>query len=379
MVTSLRLKHHYKYEIAPMSITQKINLLKRSIRWNLFITLGIIMLVCQLITVFWLWHESKEQIDVIVDLTLSQEATNAVVKHEEIEAIFALLIPSFIIMSVTLILAYRAIKRITKPLELLQHDLSIRAADNLSPINAISEMQEIKSISLALNGLFYRLDETLQQERLFTADVAHELRTPLAGIRLHLELLERNQNIPCQELIERIDRLVSTVEQLLTLARASQKFIIGNAPSINFQQNIMNLIANELNEMVELKKQTLIWNIPKQSIIFLGDSTLICLLIRNLVENASRYSPKNSEIVIRIHRYNDKQIMLEVEDQGVGIDEDKIAQLTQAFFRMDRRHKGIGLGLSIVQRIIKLHQGQLILKNRDDGRQGTIIQCIFNC
>ncbi|WP_392552444.1 two-component system sensor histidine kinase PmrB [Orbus wheelerorum] len=361
-----------------MKLKPKIDLLRYSIRWNLFITLGLLMLICQVVTVFWLWHESKEQIDFLVDLTLSKEVTEAKVHKEEIEAILALLSSTFIIISCTLVLTYITIKRITKPLESLQHNLSIRAAENLKPIGSLSKMREIKSITTTLDGLFYRLDETLQQERLFTADVAHELRTPLAGIRLHLELLERSQNISCQELIERIDRLVNTVEQLLTLARVSQKFITGEEKLIDFQNNVVNIIFGELDDMVNLKHQRLIWNIPAQPIFFLGDSTLICLLIRNLVENASRYSPENSEIVIGISQYN-KQIMLEVLDQGIGIDEDKIAQLTQAFFRMDRRHKGIGLGLSIVQRIIKLHQGQLILKNRNDGQLGTIIQCIFNC
>lgn len=155
-----------------MQIISKINKIRYSIRWNLFITLGLIMLICQMITVFWLWHESKEQIDVLVDLTLSKEITDSVIHKEEMEAIFALLLSTVIIMCVTLWLAYQAIKRITQPLELLQQDLSIRAAENLSPIESLSEMREIKAISSALNGLFYRLNETLQQERLFTADVA---------------------------------------------------------------------------------------------------------------------------------------------------------------------------------------------------------------
>lgn len=360
-----------------MRFKQKVDQLRYSIRWNLFITLGLLMLICQIITVLWLWYESKEQIDVLVDLTLSQKITDSIVRKEEIEAILVLLFSTFTIMAITLLLAYQAIKRITKPLEILQNNLSSRTAENLNPINMISEMNEIKSITSALNGLFLRLDETIQQERLFTADVAHELRTPLAGIRLHLELLERNQNISCQELIERIDRLVITVEQLLTLARSSQKFINNSTQLIDFRKDIFNVLENELDDMVELKQQTLTWQFAKDPILFKGDSTLICLLIRNLVENASRYSPHNSEIVISCYPYEDQQIMLKVIDQGCGIDESKISHLTQAFFRMDRRHKGMGIGLSIVNRIIKLHHGQLRLQNRSDNQQGTIVQCVL--
>lgn len=376
MAINLQLMNNTRGTI--MQLIQKINQLKLSIRWNLFITLGLLMLTCQIITVFWIWHESKEQIEILVNLTLSKEITDAKVHHEEMEAIFALLLSTFIIMSVTLFLAYKAIRKITQPLELLEYDLSIRIADNLKPIQAISDMKEIKSITSALNGLFTRLDETLQQERLFTADVAHELRTPLAGIRLHLELLERNQKISCQELIERIDRLVNTVEQLLTLARASQKFITGDEKNIDLQQDVINPINKELSEMVHLKNQILVWDITKTDLVFRGDTTLICLLIRNLVENASRYSPENSQITVHCDSINAKQFQLDVIDEGPGLDEDKITHLTQAFYRMDRRHKGIGLGLSIVHRIIKLHRGQLTLKNRDDGQSGTIVQCIFN-
>lgn len=376
MAINLQLMNNTRGTI--MQLIQKINQLKLSIRWNLFITLGLLMLTCQIVTVFWVWHESKEQIEILVNLTLSKEITDAKVHHEEMEAIFALLLSTFIIMSVTLFLAYKAIRKITQPLELLEYDLSIRIADNLKPIQAISDMKEIKSITSALNGLFTRLDETLQQERLFTADVAHELRTPLAGIRLHLELLERNQKISCQELIERIDRLVNTVEQLLTLARASQKFITGDEKNIDLQQDVINPIHKELSEMVHLKNQILVWDITKTDLVFRGDTTLICLLIRNLVENASRYSPENSQITVHCDSINTKQFQLDVIDEGPGLDEDKITHLTQAFYRMDRRHKGIGLGLSIVHRIIKLHRGQLTLKNRDDGQSGTIVQCIFN-
>ncbi|MCO6555882.1 MAG: hypothetical protein J6577_01445, partial [Gilliamella sp.] len=220
-------------------ISESLSNIRHSIRWNLFFTLGSIMLVCQIITVLWLWHESKEQIDVLVNLTLSQNKIDEVVEEEELEAIFVLFCSAFSMMAVTLFLAYKAIRWITKPLEILEKDLNQRTEENLKPIAPISNMREIKSITSVLNNLFIRLSTTLSQERLFTSDVAHEMRTPLAGIRLHLELLENNNNIDCTELIDRIDRLVSTVEQLLMLARASQKFTVGQYQHINIYNYII--------------------------------------------------------------------------------------------------------------------------------------------
>lgn len=353
-------------------IRQSLSNIRHSIRWNLFFTLGAIMLVCQIITVLWLWHESKEQIDVLVNLTLSQNKIDEVVEHEELEAIFALFCSAFSMMLVTLFLAYKAIKWITKPLEILEQDLNQRTEDNLKPISQISHMREIKSITNVLNKLFVRLSNTLVQERLFTADVAHEMRTPLAGIRLHLELLENKNKIDCRELIERIDRLVNTVEQLLMLARASQKFTIGQYQKINFYNDIIIPLSDELTDLTKQKQQQLVWYYQDNQLFFNGDATLIRLLIRNLVENSYRYSPPNSKITVSCFKQAD-MIVITVEDEGSGIDESKTEKLTQAFFRMDRKHNGIGLGLSIVNRITKLHQGQFTLKNRPN-QQGTIAE-----
>ncbi|MCO6545092.1 MAG: two-component system sensor histidine kinase PmrB [Gilliamella sp.] len=354
-------------------ISESLSNIRHSIRWNLFFTLGSIMLVCQIITVLWLWHESKEQIDVLVNLTLSQNKIDEVVEEEELEAIFVLFCSAFSMMAVTLFLAYKAIKWITKPLEILEKDLNQRTEENLKPIAPISNMREIKSITSVLNNLFIRLSTTLSQERLFTSDVAHEMRTPLAGIRLHLELLENNNNIDCTELIDRIDRLVSTVEQLLMLARASQKFTVGQYQHINFYNDIMIPLSDELTELTSQKQQQLEWYLTDKDLIFNGDATLIRLLVRNLVENSYRYSPENTKIVVSCYKIK-KDIIITVEDEGNGIDESKSEKLTQAFFRMDRKHNGIGLGLSIVNRIAKLHQGLFTLKNRPNNVKGAIAQ-----
>jgi two-component system, OmpR family, sensor histidine kinase BasS len=352
-------------------ISKSFNNIRYSIRWNLFFTLGFIMLFCQIITVLWLWHESKEQIDVLVNLTLSQNKIDEVVEQEELEAIFVLFCSAFSMMLVTLFLAYQAIKRITKPLDILEKNLNQRTEENLKPIEPISNMGEIKSITSVLNNLFVRLNNTLIQERLFTADVAHEMRTPLAGIRLHLELLENKNNIDCTELIDRIDRLVSTVEQLLMLARASQKFTVGQYQHISFYDDIMIPLSDELTELTSKKQQQLEWYLADKNPIFNGDATLIRLLVRNLVENSYRYSPENTKIVVSCYQ-DKKDIVITVEDEGKGIEESKSEQLTQAFFRMDRKHNGIGLGLSIVNRIAKLHHGLFTLKNRPDITKGAI-------
>lgn len=161
-----------------------------SMRRRLLLMLALILLVTQLISAFWLWHESQEQISFLVDETLSAKVRTERVDTEIAEAIASLLAPSLIMMIVTLLASFWAISWIIRPLNQLQQRLEKRSADNLTPLPLSGDSLEIMAVTTTLNQLFSRLDNTIQQERLFTADAAHELRTPLAGIRLHLELME---------------------------------------------------------------------------------------------------------------------------------------------------------------------------------------------
>ncbi|WP_145520514.1 two-component system sensor histidine kinase PmrB [Yersinia mollaretii] len=343
-----------------------------SMRRRLILMLALILLVTQLISAFWLWHESQEQISFLVDETLSAKVRNERVDKEIAEAIASLLAPSLIMMTITLLLSFWAISWIIRPLDQLQQKLAERSADNLTPVVVNSDMQEIVAVTSTLNQLLSRLANTIQQERLFTADAAHELRTPLAGIRLHLELMEQQGIAESQSLINRIDLLMHTIEQLLMLSRAGQNFASGLYQTLDWVENVVQPLQEELEEMCALRQQTIVWELPS-SAKTQGDATLLRLMLRNLVENAHRYSPVGSQIWVKLAAETQGAV-LQVIDEGPGIKQEQAGELTQAFRRMDQRYGGSGLGLNIVIRTVQLHQGRLTLENRTD-RSGLKAQC----
>lgn len=343
-----------------------------SMRRRLLVMLALILFVTQLTSVFWLWHESQEQINLLVNDTLSAKVRNSHVEKEIAEAIASLIAPSLLMMAVTLLLSFWAISLIIRPLNQLQNRLETRSADNLSPLPLNSEISEIVSVTKALNQLFARLSNTIQQERLFTADAAHELRTPLAGVRLHLELMEQKGVEGSKTLISRIDQLMLTIEQLLMLSRAGQNFAKGHYDQVDLVEHVVLPLQEELEEMLTLRQQSLRYSLPEKRVIQ-GDAILLRLMVRNLVENAFRYGPEGGEITLTLLSENQGAV-IKVEDNGPGIDEQTASELTQAFKRVDQRYGGSGLGLNIIVRIAALHGGNLQLSNRKDT-QGLCAKC----
>ncbi|WP_413702908.1 two-component system sensor histidine kinase PmrB [Raoultella ornithinolytica] len=340
-----------------------------TMRHRLLLTIGTILVVCQLISVFWLWHESKEQIQLLVASAIEGHNNQKHVEHEVREAVASLLIPSLLIVGLALYISLLAVRKITRPLSNLQTELESRTPDNLQPITLTESVPEVTAVTTAINQLVSRLNLTLDRERLFTADVAHELRTPLAGLRLHLELMAKVHHVEVGQLIQRLDQMTNSISQLLQLARVGQSFSAGSYQRVLLKEDVVEPIRGELESMLEQRQQTLALALPEgddaKDVVVSGDATLLRVVLRNLVENAHRYSPAGSKIKIAIQAGTTP--VMAVEDEGPGIDEAKSGELSKAFVRMDSRYGGIGLGLSIVTRIVQLHDAQFFLHNRQPG------------
>jgi len=344
-----------------------------TMRFRLLLTIGLIMLFFQLISVAWLWHESQEQVQFLVEAHLQNRNMDRHVHKEVREAVMSLALPSLVMITLTLLLCYQAVRWITRPLYQLQRELENRSEVNLEPITFSGSVQEIDAVTHSVNRLVARLTDSLERERLFTADVAHELRTPLAGLRLHLELLQRNQAVDTQPLLHRLDQMTGNVAQLLQLTRAGQQFTSGSYQQVALIDEVIVPMEAELSAMLAVRHQTLTLDV-EHSFRVKGDAILLRMLLRNLVENAHRYSPSESNITVRLE--NTPGPALIVEDEGDGIDESRRGELSKAFVRMDTRYGGIGLGLSIVSRIVQLHHGQFLLENRPD-RSGCLARVLF--
>ncbi len=337
---------------------------KSTMRSQLLLTIGAVLVVCQVFSVFWLWHESKEQIELLVESAVHNLNNHKHVEHEIHEAVASLLVPSLLIIGMALLICFHAVKKITRPLEELQRELDTRTPDNLQPIAISDSVSEVEAVTSAINQLVSRLNVTIERERLFTADVAHELRTPLAGLRLHLELIGRAGTANVEPLLQRLDQMTTSIAQLLQLARVGQSFSAGSYQQVALYTDVVLPLQGELESMLAQRQQRL--QLPAENnAAVLGDATLLGVLLRNLVENAYRYSPVGSVISVSIEP--GPEPVLIVEDEGPGIDESKGGELSKAFVRMDSRYGGIGLGLSIVTRIAQLHDAQFFLHNRQPG------------
>jgi two-component system sensor histidine kinase BasS len=247
------------------------------------------------------------------------------------------------------------------PLNKLTEQLQQRNVEQWQPFESDGRTSEVAEITNALNGLMQKLQQAFARERQFTADVSHELRTPIAGIRLNLELMALEHPQDVAPLISRLDSMQRTIDQLLSMARLEQQMVMGLQASVDLVQEVILPLQRELAELLQARGMTLCFQLPESARV-VGDKTLLSLLLRNLIENSSRYADSDSMVNISLETEADC-CRLVITDVGRGVDEAQIAALTNAFQRFDQRGNGVGLGLNIVARVCALHKATLRIEN----------------
>lgn len=272
------------------------------------------------------------------------------------------LIASFSVMLplLALLIAF-SVDRAMLPLNKVAREIKNRHYDNFDPIRLKKVPGEVHPMIRSINELFNRLQIAFANITLFTANAAHELRTPLAALKVHAQNAKRAQcsntrDEALDEIIDGVDKATALVEQLLTLSRLDPETHINEGETADLhklvEEQLALLAPQALKKDIEL---SLYSDLDAQSSLIQGRDPLLKILVRNLVENAIRYTPLLGKVDVSLSQANDK-VLFRVSDSGPGIEPQERDQVYKRFYRIKgSTEDGTGLGLSMVKRIIEIH------------------------
>jgi two-component system sensor histidine kinase QseC len=260
--------------------------------------------------------------------------------------------------------ALRSVTRVTT-------EISNRASTFLEPVQLTEIPVEIKPLVAELNELFIRLKLAFERNKSFAADAAHELRTPLAALKTHAQVALKADNDDdrskaLQKVIESVDRSSHVVAQLLTLSRlGDEERLIDNKP-MDLHKLTTEMMAYLAPHALEKDIEIELAPAPKDPMI-LGSDIALGILIRNIVDNAIRYTPPKGEVKVSIIDTG-PQVIFRVTDTGSGIPAELRDRVFERFYRiLGTKASGSGLGLAIVSQIAKLHNADISLSTPPNG------------
>ena len=300
------------------------------------------------------------------------------------EIIKGVILPQFIILPIALALVWFALTRGLSPLAELQHRIRARRPDDLSPIDSRQVPEEITPLVNSLNDMLERLTLSIDSQKRFIADAAHQMKTPLAGMRMQSELALRQTD---QAEIHRSLLQLSTsseaatrlINQLLTMARAENQ-----TPSqqpleqINLNQLAMDVVR-EWIPVSFTKRIDLGFEQTDEAIFIFGNPLMLKEMLSNLIDNAIRYTPGEHSITVRINLNAAQQLaILEVEDNGPGIPAAEREHVFERFYRiLGTNVQGSGLGLAIVREIVLQHHAQIEISDNPHPQDKQFPGCVF--
>ena len=251
------------------------------------------------------------------------------------QIIKGVIVPEFIILPVALILVWFALTRGLRPLAELQQRIRARRPDDLSPIDSGYVPEEILPLVGSLNDMLERLSQSIKVQKRFIADAAHQMKTPLAGMRMQSELALRQTDqaeIPLQLL------------ELSELARDA----------------LQNWVQTSFNKKIDLGFEQ-----SDDTVLVKGDATMLQELLNNLIDNALNYTPAGGQATVRVRADEaNKLAFLEVEDNGPGIAAHEREHIFERFYRiLGSNVEGSGLGLAIVREIVQQHDAEIEILN----------------
>jgi two-component system sensor histidine kinase TctE len=298
------------------------------------------------------------------------------------EIIKGVMLPQFVILPLAVLLVWLALARGIKPLNQLEERIRRRLPDDLSPLDDQAVPLEVAPLVASINDLLTRLKESIATQKRFLADAAHQLKTPLAGLRMQADLALR-QGASADELKHSLQligrasiRATHTVNQLLSLARAESggTHIARQACDLVAlaQEMIQESLSRALDKHIDLGYEGA--DIASPGVTVLGNPTLLKELMRNLIDNAINYTPSSAEqpgvITVRVLADRFSQVVVvQVEDSGPGIPKAERDLVFQPFYRaLGTEADGSGLGLPIVMEIAHQHNATVNLEDAHPGK-----------
>jgi len=302
------------------------------------------------------------------------------------QIIKGVILPEFIILPVALTLLWFALTRGLSPLTALQERIRSRRPDDLSPIDPSGVPEEISPLVRSLNDMLGRLSQSIQLQKRFIADAAHQMKTPLAGMRMQSELAMRQSDR--QEIQRSLEQLSKSSEsatrminQLLALARAENR----SAQSMPLENVDIRMLARDtVQDWVQAamaRRIDLGFEAEDQVTTVRGNPTMLREMLNNLIDNALRYSTPEGHVTVRVRTdtvgVNAVRAVIEVEDDGPGIPAAERAHVFDRFYRiLGSDTEGSGLGLAIVKEIVTHHSAEIIIADRPRDK-GCLFRIIF--
>jgi two-component system sensor histidine kinase QseC len=275
-------------------------------------------------------------------------------------------------LPVLLLLIWLSIRRGLEPLGKLTHEIAARKPDDVLPLNAAEVPSEVRPLVDSLNALLGRIASSMEGERRFTANAAHELRTPLAAIQAQAYLVRNADSEPerqgaVAQLQRGIARAIRLVSQLLTMARLDPQHALPDRQPMDLRE-VAEAVCADLAPLALQRQQTLELQAEPDLPPLSGNADMVSMLVSNLVDNAQRYTQAGGHIRVGVASVAGA-VCLRVEDDGPGIPPHLRERVFERFYRVAGPDQtGTGLGLAICQRIAELHAATIQLQS---GAQGV--------
>ncbi|MDD3484640.1 sensor histidine kinase N-terminal domain-containing protein [Azovibrio restrictus] len=294
--------------------------------------------------------------------------------------IASVIIPQFIIIPLAVVLVWFGLTKGLQPLTRLRETIEARQSADLSPISNRRVPEELEPLIGAFNAMLERMKRNVDAQQRFIADAAHQMRTPLAGLKTQAQLAQRESN-PRQlqnslrQIATGVDRASRLVNQLLTLVRteAGDQLHQKQEPldlDQLLRETVEDWVMRAMERRIDLGFET------SGPAIIRGNAFLLREMVNNLIDNALRYTPGGGQVTARVVGHGDFAI-LEVEDSGIGISEEQAELVFERFYRVDDAGtEGSGLGLAIVREIADQHRAAASLGPNPRGK-GAIARVIF--